>query len=555
MKFFFTVMLISPLLAFSQTAEQPVHSKKTFIDSAGRYYQQATLPVYLYVASSVDGKPVPLQSESGHEIKIEGHGVHAFKHLNYLTRGSDVFQIYADGLAPVTDVLFSGAPVFANGDKLFYGTGLTVSLKSTDEMSGVDEVFNSINGSAFQKYSASSLNTEGKYFYRYYAVDRTGNAEVLKTRLFTIDLTTPESYHNIVGISSQSVISTNSSIYLTVADSLSGVSKTFFRFDKESFRPYPGGNIAFQYLPDGDHTLTYFSVDNVTNKETEKSIKFYLDKTAPIMSADVLGDKFIVGERVYFSGRTKLKLTAVDNKSGIKNMMFSINDEPFGKYEEPFYLPGRSGIHNVKYYAIDNTNNKVKDDFEHGVGVIYVDLTGPSLSHAFSGPSFVKADTVLVSPKTKILLTAADPESGLKKIAYSLDNSETEIPFTAKPIDISMSGLHTLHYFGYDNVNNKNTRTSLFYVDIEGPTINAQFAVSPSKEGKYPSYTSVYLSATDKEVGAGEIRYSINGAKEQVYLAPLKGFLKNKEYTIKIKAVDLLGNVSQTEVKFKTDRY
>jgi hypothetical protein len=555
MKSLCIALLTFPMLAFAQPAEQPVHAKKAFIDSVGQYYQQATMPVYLFVASSADGKPVPLRSESEHEIKIEGHGVHAFKHLNFITKGYDEFQIHADGLAPITDISFSGAPVFVNGGRTYYGTGLTVSLKSVDEMSGVEGVSYSINGNAFEKYKTSTLNKEGKYSYRYYAVDRTGNAEAVKTKFFTVDLTAPESYHNIIGISSQNVISTNSTIYLSIVDSLSGVSKTVYRFDKENYRVYPGGNIAFQYLPDSEHTLTYFSVDNVTNKETEKSVKFYLDKTAPIMSADVLGDKFIVGERVYFSGRTKLKLTAVDNKSGIKDMMFSINDGAFGKYEEPFYLPGRSGVHNVKYYAVDNTNNKVKDDFEHGVGVIYVDLTGPALSHSFSGPSFIKADTVLVSPKTKIVLTASDPESGLKKIAYSIDNSESEIPYSAKPIDIAVNGLHTLHYFGYDNVNNKNSRSSLFYVDVEGPTINAQFAVSPSKEGKHPSYTSVYLSATDKEVGAGDIWYSINGAKEQVYIAPLKGFSKNKDYTIKIKAVDLLGNVSQTEVKFKTDRY
>ena len=90
MKFLFTLLLIFPLFALAQSAEQPVHSKKTFIDSVGQYYQQASMPIYLYVASSIDGKPVPLKSESGQEIKIEGHGVHAFKHLNYQTKGYDV---------------------------------------------------------------------------------------------------------------------------------------------------------------------------------------------------------------------------------------------------------------------------------------------------------------------------------------------------------------------------------------------------------------------------------------------------------------------------------
>ncbi len=549
------LICVFPLLSFAQAPEQPAYKKKAFVDSAGHYVQQATLPVYLFVADSPDGKPVHIKSESGQEMKIEGHGVHAFKHLNIITNESDVFQIYADGIAPVTAISFSGATPFTKGDRQFYGPGLAVGLKSTDEMSGLEGVYHSINGAAYNLYTRPDFSNEGKYDYRFYAVDKTGNVEAVKTKSFTVDKTAPQSFHNIVGISSENVISTNSTIYLTVGDTLSGVARTYYKFDKEIFRPYFGGNIAFVMLPDGDHTLTYYSVDNVGNKETENTVNFYLDKKAPIMSADVLGDKFIVGDRVYFSGRTKLKLTAVDNKSGIKDMMFSINDDPFGKYEEPFYLPNRSGIHSVRYYAIDNTNNTIKDDFEHSVGVIYVDLTGPTLGHSFVGPQFVKADTVLVSPKTKIVLTGSDPESGLKKLAYSFDNVVEETNYPSKPIDITLTGLHTLGYFGYDNVNNKNAKSALFYVDVEGPEINSQFAVAPSKDGKYPSYTSLFLSATDKEVGAGEIRYTINGGKEQIYIAPIKGFVKNSDYTVKIKATDLLGNVSETTVKFRTDRY
>lgn len=555
MRVLVALLIFTSSFTIAQVPEQPVYKKKAFVDSAGHYVQQATLPVYLFVADSPDGKPVHIKSESGQEMKIEGHGVHAFKHLNTLTNESDVFQIYADGIAPVTSVSFSGATTFVKGDRQYYGPGLTVSLKANDEMSGLEGIYHSINGAAYNSYALPDFSKEGKYDYRFYSVDKTGNTENVKTRSFIVDKTAPQSFHNIVGISSENVISTNSTIYLTVGDTLSGVARTYYKFDKEIFRPYLGGNIIFTILPDGDHSLTYYSVDNVGNKEAEKTVNFYLDKKAPIMSADVLGDKFIVGDRVYFSGRTKLKLTAVDNKSGIKDMMFSINDEPFGKYEEPFYLPNRSGIHSVRYYAVDNTNNTIKDDFEHSVGVIYVDLTGPTLSHSFSGPQFVKADTILVSPKTKLVLTGSDPESGLKKLAYSFDNTVEETTYPSKPVDITLKGLHTLGYFGYDNVNNKNAKSALFYVDVEGPEINSQFAVAPSKDGKYPSYTSLFLSATDKEVGAGEIRYTINGGKEQVYIAPIKGFVKNSDYVVKIKAIDLLGNVSETTVKFKTDRY
>jgi hypothetical protein len=74
-----------------------------------------------------------------------------------------------------------------------------------------------------------------------------------------------------------------------------------------------------------------------------------------------LGDRFIVDERVYFSGRTKLKITAIDNKVGIKKVMYSVNEEAFSAYAEPFYLPARQGTHTIKYHAIDSLDNRTSD--------------------------------------------------------------------------------------------------------------------------------------------------------------------------------------------------
>ena len=551
-----TVIIVSLWIGLnlnSLAQQQLNHPKKSFVDSAGRCFQQAAEPVYLFIATSANGKGLPLSPLSRKEVKLEGHGVHSLKHENHETQEVDEFKIYADGQAPVTTSTFIQAPAFQKGEKQYYGHGLQVTLAAIDEMSGVDAIYHSINGIPFQMYSVPNFSKEGNYVYNFYTVDRTGNVEKIKTRPFIVDLTPPASYHNIVGISSDKVISTNSTIYITIGDSLSGVAKTFYKFDKENFKPYTSGNIAFQYLTDGDHTLTYYSVDNVANKENEKSFAFYLDKTAPIMSADVLGDKFIVGDRVYFSGRTKLKLTAIDNKSGIKEVLYTVNDQPETKYTEPFYLPNKSGIHNVRFHAVDNTNNPVKDDFQHSVGVIYVDLTGPTLSHSYNGATFVKADTVFISPQTTIAITGTDPEAGIKKMAYHFEDNDTEIPYN-KPVAAPANGFHKLTYVGYDNVNNKNERNTFFVVDTQGPEIHTQFTVAP-KDNKYPSYTNLYLSASDLEVGADQISYSINGGKVQPYTGPIKGFIKNKDYTINVTATDLLGNTTRSEIKFKTDRY
>ena len=546
--------LLIAIMGSGQTINQPKHDPKRFVDSTGRYYQQASLPVYLLVANAAGGEALPLTPTKKKEILMEGHGVHTFKHENSITQEADEFQIFADGLAPVTSIRFSGAPSSRKSGVTYYGAGLEVELTAKDQMSGLEQIYLSVNGLGFEKYTKKKITDEGNYQYHFYSVDRTGNAEPIKEKNFTVDTSVPSSYHNLINISSENVISTNSSMYLTVSDSLSGVSKTYYKFDDEDFRIYNGGNIPFKYLSDDQHTLTYYSIDNVGNQEPEKSTVFYLDKTAPIVSADVLGDKFIVGERVYFSGRTKLKITAVDNKSGLKEVVYSVNNEPYVGYSEPFYLPNRSGVHNVKFRAIDKKDNASNGDFEHSIGVIYVDLTGPSLSHKFNGATFQKGDTVFVNPNATVSIIGTDPESGLKALSYRFNVKSDETDYE-KPIGVPEQGIHKLEYYGYDHVNNRNAKSTLFVVDNQGPEITSQFAAPPNSEGKYPSYTTIYLGAVDRQVGANQIKYSINGGKERSYLAPLSGFKKNKEYKISVTAFDMLGNKSTRELTFKTDKY
>jgi hypothetical protein len=150
---------------FSQT--QPEHQKKTYVDSVGRYYQQASMPVYILIANSADGKTTQLLPTARKEVFLEGHGPHALKHENHVTMKDDEFMIYADGLAPVTNSAFLDAPRFTS-TKQYYGPGLKVRLSAKDEMSGVESVFHSTNGVNFSPYQPVSFSTEGDFSYSYY---------------------------------------------------------------------------------------------------------------------------------------------------------------------------------------------------------------------------------------------------------------------------------------------------------------------------------------------------------------------------------------------------
>ncbi len=433
-------------------------------------------------------------------------------------------------------------------------------------MSGVKQLYHSLNQASFSDYSATmNANQEGEQEYKFYAVDNVGNAETPKSFKFTVDLTAPTTFHNVVGISEDKIISTNTKLYLTGEDKISGISKTYYHFDDEPDKIYKGGIIPFTYLADGEHTLYYHSADNVSNEEVIQAFSFYLDKTAPIMSSDVLGDKFIVNDQVYFSGRTKLKLTAVDNKSGVKEVLYSVDGSEFKNYDEPFYLPSEAGTHVIRYYALDNASNEgagkanVKyDEFKHSVNKVYVDLTGPTMSHSYTGSTFNKGDTVYLGPKTKLQLKAYDPESGLQFISYSIDGATEETTYDT-PFNITSSGTHTIKYFGYDNVNNRNVGEVSVVVDVDGPEIENIFSVSPidNKNGTdvYPSYVSIFLAAKDELTGADYISYTLNKDREIPYGKAISGFKKNRNYTIKVRSLDKLGNETIQEFSFRTGKY
>lgn len=562
-------LLISFTITFAQ--KQILPDKTYHIDSINRYYMQAEMPVYISISHELNGKKENLSSSNNSDTKneykpiiLDGHGKHNLRHMDGTKNEIlDDFVIYADGRAPKTKLILNEAPKFSGSEGLFFGKNLRLSLNARDEMSGINAIYHSLNNAAFEKYdNFKNLDAEGEYSLQYYATDNVGNTEAIKNFQFTVDLSAPKTYYHIVGIAKDKIISKSSRLYLTASDSVSGLSATYYHFDDLPEKKYLGGDIVFAFLADGNHTMHYRSVDNVQNQEVSGSFSFYLDKIAPIMSADVLGDKFVVEDKVYYSGRTKLKLTAVDNKSGIKNIMYSIDNSDFSPYEDPFYLPGKAGEHTIKYYAIDNADNqgsseKKFSEYKHVVGVVFVDLTGPSLKNKFKGPNFRKGDTIYISNQTKINLSATDSESGLKKINYILDDA-IEKDY-APPLYVTEEGYHKISIVGYDNVNNRNIDAFEFVVDTTPADIIVNYSAAPITEAGdtliLPSYVSVYLACSDLCTECIKISYSINKQPFVIYKDKLSGFQKNKLYEIKIQAEDGLKNKIEKIIWFKTNDF
>jgi len=473
-------LIIIIILSFisNKTFSQNKIKYKTniYIDSLNKVYSQTAQPVYLYISNSPnDNNPTPInnvtKANQPKPIFLKINGKHQFKRYNPISKLEETFYIHADGTPPQTKIIFSNPEPYTLNNKIYYGNNQKIKLASKDDMSGVSQILYSINNSEYKEYTTEiAVKAEKKYLVKFYSVDNVGNVENTQENTFYIDKTAPKTICTISDTLGNEIISERGKIEIETTDAATGSSKIYYKLDSGEYKIFTQKSINLNKIKEGNHTIYFYSIDNVNNVEKEQKTFFFLDKTSPIIATDILGDQFIIGDKMFFSGRTKLKLTAIDNKAGVKTVMFSIDKSPFKKYETAFYLPATKGMHGVDYYAIDNLGNRTRTKtkngylhYEHFIGRIYIDLTGPTLFHKFIGKQYLSKDTLYISKNTKIQFSQQDFESKPKKIT--------------EPFSITEEGFHKIDQIGYDKVNNRNFKTLKFVVDSKGPEIFHKFSV------------------------------------------------------------------------------
>ena len=186
----------------------------------------------------------------------------------------------------------------------------------------------------------------------------------------------------------------------------------------------------------------------------------------------------------------------------------------------------------------------------------YVDLGAPWVGYSFSGPNIKTRDTIFISHKTLITLSAKDDESGIQKIEYQIDSSELYL--YKKEFSLNIEGLHRFTIFGYDNTDNLTRQAFEAIVDTTGPIIFDRFSSLPQgaltiDSISIPVYSSsvvLFLSATDERSGYDNLLYSLNGSAFQSYMRDIRNFAVGRTNTLKVLAIDKLGNKTERLIEF-----
>jgi len=468
---------------------QGEHPKRIYIAADGKRYVARELPVYFYISSTPDGKDAVLlegkdKSQSSAAALLP-EGLHVLKRIGPAPAklalpapdSEPGYEIYIDGTPPVTAATFSGAPLYETGGNRYYGKGLVVDLVSRDLLSGVREVYLSVNGGpyAMQRGSFREFPADTLIHLRYYAVDQVGNVEKPVETIFYRDVTPPGSDMQLQGKYETRTLSPGSILGLSASDALSGVKEIYYKWDEGEASVYTGVLQPTQ-LAEGNHTLYYYAVDQTGNLEAAQTYRFFYDKSAPVVDVSVMGDK---GERegtVFVSGGTRIRLTAPDNHAGTAAILYTIDASQEQTYEEPFPLPQPSGIHKITYRAVDKVGNWSKPQTWN----VYLDITPPDTQYQISGYYASGQKDIVLRKDVPVFLVSTDLEAGVKEIRYNIDGGDTSIYKDSLRFDTD--GVHRLTYWGVDGANNREEEKNL-ELRVDNSLKGATGETSP---GRYP---------------------------------------------------------------------
>jgi len=573
------VLLVEGGFIYAQ--QIPDFKQKMYVDSLNRLYVNKDLPIYLWLSTSQNkDSAVLLQSHESKDyvnpfyFDTEGlNTVRTPSKVDKETRKvvqpkSDIiFEIYADGLPPVSYTHFSGAKKYVKGGKVYYSKGLKLKLTAKDAVSGVQDIYYSINGGDFIRYTGEvEINTEGEIILKYFAVDHVGNVEQVKTKTFYLDFTPPVIKSERTGTTKGNILSKDAKIVLTATDELSGVKAIMYSIDGKSPVIYTKALPAY-ILGGGEHKFNFYALDNVGNTSLgddkasiEYNTSFVYDNTGPeVQLLPMEGCSYEKNNILYLSKSCKMGFDATDDYTAVKKIEYAFNSKAkFTEFTDEFNLSENNKSAVLYYRAVDEVNNHSKLYYKQ----VVLDDQAPASWIKYGTPQFFDRDTLFISEKTSISLYSKDAITGVSKIEYKINDND--FVSYSKSFRLNKYGLNVIQFKATDNVNNvENVKTSRVVLDNLAPEIYVRFSIESvgikDYDGKklavYPKYSKMYIAATDKNSGTAKILYSVNKAPFLNYATNnqiIKGgiFTKSGIYTIMIKAIDKLGNQAVKEVSF-----
>jgi hypothetical protein len=305
MKIFFVniaLLFLLTLVVYSQN--QIVSSPKIYKDNKGRLFVNMNEGFYFKVSSTKN------ENSQKHLLKEENQPqaqkiFFTKEGKNYVFSPSAVdtttkkvvkpqqdvlFEVYADGTPPKTTI-HNNIVAYEKRDTLLFGADLRIFFSAIDNLSGVENIYYSINEQPYVVFSGDSLKFEDKKFYilKYYSVDNVGNVEQPRSVKFMINKDKPLTNLVVIGPHIDNIVHSSAKVALKPQDAFGIKPLTKYYIDDQQQRVY-SQPISVSNFSEGMHTLYYFSESVLKTVEEIKSWDFYIDKTPPMVIDELTGD-------------------------------------------------------------------------------------------------------------------------------------------------------------------------------------------------------------------------------------------------------------------------
>ena len=330
------------------------------------------------------------------------------------------------------------------------------------------------------------------------------------------------------------------------------VGTTSYQLDLSGLVTYTG---SFA-IPEGQHTLTYSSVDTSNNTETNKTQSFKIDAVAP--SAFDISSPADGSSTDNASLPTFTWAASSDSGSGMAKYQLYIDGVLSRDSLSPsstsytVSTPLIAGTHTWYIQAVDSAGNTTKSTSTFTINVADVVPPATALSTNPSSPDgsggwFVTAPV--------ITLTRNEPGATY----YQWDSTSPSGWQTYATGGITgPEGKHTLYYYSDDtSANTETVKSKAFNVDLSAPAaFNIGSPADNSSTNNVTKPTFTWTASSDSVSGVAKYQLYVDGSLNRDYLSAsstsytMTTPLDAGAHTWNVKAVDVAGNAVSSTATF-----
>lgn len=255
------------------------------------------------------------------------------------------------------------------------GKALFVRFPTTDDLSGVQDVYVQLNDAAFTRNVNRELRLteDGLYNIRWYSRDRAGNSSEVQARAIRIDSTAPKIHHFLTDspLVQGETVGPKALLALSAEDGEGvGVKAVEWRASRDGrWNPYTGPVRLADVASSQDGTETgviqYRAVDRLDNDTGERVFHYRIDRRAP-----AIPPLFRTDDRPHRVGQEGVAVGRIEEGAV---MEYKIGDSNYTRVEEGEHIRfDEEGRHTLTVRISDAVGNLREESYD-----VLVDFSAP----------------------------------------------------------------------------------------------------------------------------------------------------------------------------------